>query len=46
LDGVRDTLDQPTLEQLEDELVLLGVHDFCQPALQKLRPDKERESKS
>jgi RNA polymerase sigma-70 factor (ECF subfamily) len=40
LASVRDTLEQPTLEQLEDELVLLGLHEYCQPALERLRADR------
>jgi len=37
LDEVRQTLDEPTLEQLEGELVLLGLHSYCQPALDTRR---------
>lgn len=37
LDEVRQTLDQPTLEHLEDELILLDLHGYCQPALEALR---------
>ncbi|MBI3464762.1 MAG: sigma-70 family RNA polymerase sigma factor [Planctomycetes bacterium] len=37
LEEVRQTLDEPTFEQLEDELVLLGLHSYCQPALETRR---------
>ncbi len=40
LEEVRQTLDQPTLALLEDELVLLGLHGYCQPALDALRASK------
>jgi RNA polymerase sigma factor (sigma-70 family) len=38
LEEVRQTLDQPTLEHLEEELILLDLHVYCQPALEALRP--------
>jgi DNA-directed RNA polymerase specialized sigma24 family protein len=37
LEEVRATLDEPTLAQLEDELVILGLHSYCQPVLEQLR---------
>ncbi|MDZ4784074.1 MAG: sigma-70 family RNA polymerase sigma factor [Planctomycetia bacterium] len=37
LHEVRDTLDDPTLEQLEEELITLGLHGYCQPALDACR---------
>jgi hypothetical protein len=40
LHEVRQTLTDPTLEQLEDELVVLGLHGYCQPALEKGRSAK------
>ena len=35
-----ELLDQPTLALLEDELVLLGLHGYCQPALDTLRASR------
>jgi hypothetical protein len=35
LDEVAQTLDAPTTEQLEEEVLTLGLHIYCQPALQR-----------
>jgi DNA-directed RNA polymerase specialized sigma24 family protein len=37
LEEVQHTLTDPTLEQLEDELLILGLHGYCQPALEQAR---------
>jgi RNA polymerase sigma factor (sigma-70 family) len=37
VDDVQATLDSPTVEQLEDELIVLGLHGYCQPVLEQLR---------
>ena len=31
------TLREPTVDQLEQELIDLGLHEYCKPALDKLR---------
>jgi RNA polymerase sigma factor (sigma-70 family) len=38
LDEVTQSLDRPTAEQLEQELVELGLLDYCRPALQRHSP--------
>jgi RNA polymerase sigma-70 factor (ECF subfamily) len=35
LDEVAQTLDAPTAEQLEEEVLTLGLHRYCQPALER-----------
>ena len=37
LDEVAHSLDSPTAEQLEQELVELGLLDYCRPALERRR---------
>jgi len=37
LQEVLQTLREPTVEQLEEELIDIGLHEYCQPALEKLR---------
>ena len=31
------TLREPTVEQLEEELIAVGLYEYCRPALDKLR---------
>jgi RNA polymerase sigma-70 factor (ECF subfamily) len=38
LGAVAETLDTPTAEQLEEELLTLGLHRYCRSALQRWRP--------
>jgi len=38
LDEVTQSLDRPTAEQLEQEMVELGLLDYCRPALQRHGP--------
>ena len=37
LDEVLQTLREPTVEMLEEELIDIGLSDYCRPALDKLR---------
>ena len=37
LNEVETSLEQPTVERLEDELICLGLHTFCQSALERYR---------
>jgi DNA-directed RNA polymerase specialized sigma24 family protein len=37
VDDVQATLESPTIQQLEDELIILGLHGYCQPVLEELR---------
>jgi hypothetical protein len=37
LDEVLQTLREPTVETLEDELIDIGLSDYCRPALDELR---------
>lgn len=37
VDEVAQTLVDPTLEELEHELIDVGLHEYCQPALEGLR---------
>jgi RNA polymerase sigma-70 factor (ECF subfamily) len=37
LDNVAQSLDQPTEENLEEELIELGLLDYCRPALERRR---------
>ena len=37
LDDVAQSLDQPTEEHLEEELIELGLLNYCRPALQRRR---------
>jgi RNA polymerase sigma-70 factor (ECF subfamily) len=39
VEEVRQTLDDPTREQLEDELIVLGLHAYCQPVLRETPDD-------
>ena len=36
VEDVQATLEQPTRAQLEDELIILGLHGYCQPALEQM----------
>ena len=38
LKAVEHSLDDPTTERLEDELIALDLHDYCRAALSKRRP--------
>ena len=37
LDEIRQTLREPSLDEIEEELAATGLHAYCQPALAKLR---------
>jgi RNA polymerase sigma-70 factor (ECF subfamily) len=37
LDEIRQTLRDPSADDIEDELAAIGLHTYCQPALEKLR---------
>ena len=37
---VLQTLREPTVEQLEEELIDIGLHEYCQPAIEKLRAEE------
>jgi RNA polymerase sigma factor (sigma-70 family) len=39
VDDVQATLESPTVAQLEDELIILGLHGYCQPVLEQLRAE-------
>lgn len=34
---VQDTLDHPSLDELEEELIVVGLHSYCKPALDRRR---------
>lgn len=34
---VQDTLDHPSLDELEEELIEVGLHSYCKPALERRR---------
>jgi RNA polymerase sigma-70 factor (ECF subfamily) len=36
---VLQTLREPTVDQLEEELIDIGLHEYCQPAVEKLRAE-------
>lgn len=42
LEEVSDTLDEPTLDELEDELIAVGLHVYCQTALEARRAAGEQ----
>lgn len=37
LDEVAQTLENPTVDQLEEELIDIGLHEYCRPALEQMR---------
>jgi RNA polymerase sigma-70 factor (ECF subfamily) len=39
LDEIRQTLREPSADDIEIELAAIGLHTYCQPALEKLRGD-------
>ena len=42
LDEVANSLDQPTREEIENELIELGLLEYCRPALEQLEKDEAR----
>jgi hypothetical protein len=43
VDEVLHTLAEPTLQDLEQELIDVDLHEFCSPALDQLRHGKNQE---